>query len=200
MSISEQSCYHPISAHQHTRNLCDKWGPNIAKLRYLLCVCYDCEVVNGLVGREPYLLLLQLLLPLLLLRRNKVQSIADILLHESLCRTRVRSSSLYCFAPTRPIIPNLCRQVTLVWSTPFCLPSLCFQFPHMRRSEAKSSGCLMQCPACVLLLITSDRFGRFPYKISLLILSLHQTPSTIRSILVSHLNFSPVLACQCPCF
>ena len=44
----------------------------------------------------------------------------------------------------------------------------------------------MQCPAnlSLLLLILSDSFGRFPYKISLLILSLHETPSTIRSILV----------------
>ena len=75
-------------------------------------------------------------------------------------------------------------QVTHFLSTPFCLPSLCLgSHGHVTRSQTKNSGCLMQCRTnlSLLLLILSESFGWFQYQISLLILSLHETPSTIRS-------------------
>ena len=76
------------------------------------------------------------------------------------------------------------------WWLCLCLPLLASprlaSGSHVTRSSAKSSGRLMQCLAnfYLLLLILFDSFGSVPYKTSLLTLSFHETPSTIRSILV----------------
>ena len=83
--------------------------------------------------------------------------------------------------------PSVPLTESSAWVYPCWFPLALLQVPTRldRRLFANSSGWLIQCPNFdLLLLILPDSFGNFPYRILLLPLSFHESPSTMRTILV----------------